>query len=296
MMKHTPSSQYFGTRRKEKLRRILTPVLLVISILAVTLMLGNLLKDRLTAAEALLSLPAASYPEKDTTVKTPAQLLLHKDKNIPDVHYSAWEIDAAGTDYDGLAANYGGISTAVPAEMTDTLAERLRPITQSVTARGMQACAVIPITNVIGADTSTTLSTVEKLVQDLDALAFTEILFTGITGEESIAILAELPGTVHRTAEDMHIGFAFTAAAFESGPFAPALEVLAEAADFLALDPGSVTDAEDAVELAFRHRGSIEYFALRILIRGDKEDRLKTETALQVEGYTSLQSVPKLVQ
>ena len=59
MMIHTPSSPYFGTRRKEKMRRILIPVFLGVSILAVTLMLGNLLKDRLTAAEPLLALPAA---------------------------------------------------------------------------------------------------------------------------------------------------------------------------------------------------------------------------------------------
>ena len=85
MMKHTPSSSYFGTRRKEKIRRILIPVFLGVSIIAVTLMLGNLLQDRLTAAEPLLALPAASYPEKDTTIKTPAQLLLHKEKHISDV-------------------------------------------------------------------------------------------------------------------------------------------------------------------------------------------------------------------
>lgn len=292
MMKHTPSSPYFGTRRKEKMRRILIPVFLGVSIIAVTLMLGNLLQDRLTAAEPLLALPAASYPEKDTTIKTPAQLLLHKEKNIPPVRYTAIDVGASAPDYDALAAVYGGISLSVPVEIHDAFADTVRPVLQSAASHGMQICAVIPLADVICADTSASLNTVEALAQNLGTLGFTEIIFTGVTGEESLLTLAELPGTVHRILPDMRVGFAMTAAALESGPFAPALEVLAEASDFLALDPGSVTDTEEAVETAFRHRGSIEYFSLRILIRGDAATRLQTETALLVEGYTSLQTIP----
>jgi hypothetical protein len=82
-----------------------------------------------------------------------------------------------------------------------------------------------------------------------------------------------------------------TAEALESGSFAPALEIIAEASDFMALDPASITGTEDAVQNAFLHRGSIGYFSMRILIRGEASTRAATESALRNEGYVSLQSV-----
>jgi hypothetical protein len=144
---------------------------------------------------------------------------------------------------------------------------------------------------VVSADVDASLATACALAQDLSKMGFTEMLITGITGEESAVALAEIPGSIRQSTPGIRIGFGVTAEALESGYFAPVLEVMAETADFMALDPASVTETEQAVQNAFLHRGSIGYFSMRILIRGDASTRAATEAALRLEGYVSLQSV-----
>lgn len=292
MIKRSSYSQYFGKKRKEKARRILIPAVLILSILSVTLMLGNLLLDRLVAAEPLLALPAVSYPEQDTSVKTPAQLLLHKDKHTPDVRYTAHTLGSPLPDFDSLSAVYGGISVSVPQAWSDETVSEIRRIAERAAKAGMDVCCVLSLKDYLHAEMSETLDAIEKKLEVLREVNVAEILLTGITGEESIVMLAEVPGKIRAAVPRARAGLGVTSAALESAPFAPALEVLAEAADYLALDGTTSHTAEETVDLAFRHRGSIRYFSLRVLIRGDADARQQTETALLAEGYTSLQSIP----
>lgn len=293
MMKRSPSSRYFGERRKQKWKRILIPVALAVSIVTAFLMLGNLLKDRLEAAKPLLALPVISFPEQGSDTRNPSELLLHRKKITVSLSYSA--VDPTVTqadDLDTLTDIYTGISLAVAAQRTEDENAVLRRMASGATLRGMQCCAIVPIAEVICQDVESSLTTADTLARDLFKLGFTEVLFIGVTGEESAVTLAEIPGSIRVSTPGIRIGFGVTAAALESGSFAPALEVIAEAADFMALDPGSVTKTEAAVENAFLHRGSIDYFSMRILIRGDANTRAATETSLRGEGYASLQSIP----
>jgi hypothetical protein len=292
MMNPTPSSHYFGKKRKEKTKRILIPTVLILSILTVTLMLGNLLKDRLTEAESLLNLPAVTYPEQDTSVKTPSQLLLHKDKHTSDVRYTAWESGTPAPDFESLAPVYGGISVILPPTWTEAEEEDIRKIADEAAKHGMKVCAVFSLSDCLTENLSETLDAIGTRAEALDRMHAAEILITGITGEESILTLAEIPGKVRASAPRAQIGLGVTPEALISAPFAPALEVLAEAADFLALDGVNDLSAEDTADLAFRHRGSIRYFSLRVLIRGEESVRQSAEAALLAEGYTSLQMIP----
>lgn len=292
MMNPTPSSRYFGKKRKEKAKRILIPTVLILSILTVTLMLGNLLKDRLTAAESLLSLPTVTYPEQDTSVKTPSQLLLHKDKHIPDVRYTAWEFGTPVPDFEALAPIYSGISVILPTAWTEAEEEAIRVLADEAAKHGMKVCAVFSLSDCLAEDLPETLHAIGTRAEALGRMHAAEILITGITGEESILTLAEIPGKVRASAPQAQVGLGLTPDALISAPFAPALEVLAEAADFLALDGKSDLTVEEASDLAFRHRGSIRYFTLRVLIRGEESVRQSTETALLAEGYTSVQMIP----
>ncbi len=292
MMNPTPSSRYFGKKRKEKAKRILIPTVLILSILTVTLMLGNLLKDRLTAAEPLLSLPAVTYPEQDTSVKTPSQLLLHKDKHIPDVRYTAWEFGTPVPDFESLAPVYGGVSVILPTDWTEAEEEAIQKIADGAAKNGMKVCAVFSLSDYLTDDLPETLDAIGTRSEALSRMHVTEILITGITGEESILTLAEIPGKVRASAPQARVGLGFTPDALISASFAPALEVLAEAADFLALDGMRDLTVEEAADLAFRHRGSIRYFSLRILIRGEESVRQSAEIALLAEGYTSVQMIP----
>jgi hypothetical protein len=194
-------------------------------------------------------------------------------------------------DLDTLTDVYTGISLSVSPERTESETAALRHIASGASLRGIQCCAVIPVREVVSADVDASLATACALAQDLSKMGFTEMLITGITGEESAVALAEIPGSIRQSTPGIRIGFGVTAEALESGYFAPALEVMAETADFMALDPDSITDTESAVKNAFLHRGSIEYFSMRILIRGDANTRAATEAALRLQGYVSLQSV-----
>ncbi len=292
MMNPTPSSRYFGKKRKEKAKRILIPTVLILSILTVTLMLGNLLKDRLTAAEPLLSLPAVTYPEQDTSVKTPSQLLLHKDKHIPDVRYTAWEFGTPVPDFESLAPVYGGVSVVLPTDWSEAEEEAIQKIADGAAKNGMKVCAVFSLSDCLTDDLPETLDAISTRSEALSRMHVTEILITGITGEESILTLAEIPGKVRASAPQARVGLGFTPDALISASFAPALEVLAEAADFLALDGMRDLTVEEAADLAFRHRGSIRYFSLRVLIRGEESVRQSAEIALLAEGYTSVQMIP----
>ena len=292
MTKRSPSSQYFGERRKQKRKRILIPLVLVIFIITAALMLGNLFKDRLDAAEPLLDMHVFSFPEQDGSVRTPSELLLHRPKITVSLSYAA--VDPAITkaeDLDTLTDVYTGISLAVHSERTEAESAALRHIALGASLRGIQCCAIIPVREVVCDDVDTSLATACALAQDLSKMGFTEMLITGITGEESAVALAEIPSSIRTSTPGIRIGFGVTAEALESGYFAPALEVMAETADFMALDPDSITDTESAVKNAFLHRGSIEYFSMRILIRGDANTRAATESALRLQGYVSLQSV-----
>lgn len=292
MMKRSPSTKYFGERRKQRLKRILIPIVLVVSIVTAFLMLGNLLKDRLDAAVPLLSFPVSTFPEQSGH-RSPSELLLHRHKITVSLAYAAVDPSTAkAEDLDTLTDVYTGISLSVRAERTENETAAIRKMASGATLRGIQCCAIVPVSDVIRDDTAASLNAVCSLAQELSSLGFTEILITGITGEESAVALAEIPGSIRESTPGIRIGFGVTSAALDSGSFAPALEVVAEAADFMALDPGSVTDTEKAVENAFRHRGSIDYFSMRILIRGDAGTRAATETALRNEGYVSLQSIP----
>lgn len=292
MMKRSPSSRYFGERRKQKWKRILIPVVLLISIVTATLMLGNLLKDRLDAAKPLLSLPVSTFPEQSGS-RTHSELLLHQQKITVSLSYAAVDPkNAKADDLDTLTDVYTGISLAVSAKRTEADDAAIRHIASGASLRGIQCCAIIPVNEVVGDNVEDSLAAACVLAQDLSKLGFTEMLIVGITGEESAVALAEIPGSIRGTTPGIRIGFGVTAAALESGSFAPALEVIAEASDFMALDPLSVTDTEEAAEYAFRHRGSIEYFSMRILIRGDATTRAATEAVLREEGYVSLQSIP----
>lgn len=293
MMKRSPSSRYFGERRKRKLKRILIPIALVVAIVTALLMLGNLLKDRLDAAGPLLSFPVSTFPEQSGH-RSPAELLLHRKKITVSLTYAAVDpTNAEAEDLDTLTDVYTGISLSVPANRTDKETSDIRRIAAGASLRGIQCSAIVHVSQVVYGDVETSLTAAETLSRELSKLGFTEILITGITGEESAVALAEIPGSIRESTPGIRIGFGVTAQALESGAFAPALEVLAEAADFMALDPLSVTDTEEAVDLAFHHRGSIEYFSMRILIRGNASTRAATETALRREGYVSLQSIPE---
>ena len=293
MMKQSPSTRYFGERRKQKWKRILIPLVLVISIITATLMLGNLFKDRLDAAEPLLALHVFTFPEQDGSVRTPSELLLHRPGITVSLSYAAVDPSVSkAEDLDTLTDVYTGISLSVSPERTESETAALRHIASGASLRGIQCCAVIPVREVVSADVDASLATACALAQDLSKMGFTEMLITGITGEESAVALAEIPGSIRQSTPGIRIGFGVTAEALESGYFAPALEVMAETADFMALDPASVTETEQAVQNAFLHRGSIGYFSMRILIRGDASTRAATEAALRLEGYVSLQSVP----
>lgn len=293
MMKRSSYSQYFSERRKQKLRRILIPLLLVVSILTAVLMLGNLLKDRLDAAQPLLSLPVFSFPAQSSTARTPSELLLHQRKDTVPLTYAGVDVSAMETsDLHTLTDVYNGISLSVPAEPSESEAAALRQITAEAAAQGLQTCAVLSIGEVICGDVSASLTTAKNLARNFAEIGFTEILFTRITAEESATILVEIPNSVRDAVPGIRVGMGVNSTALESGSFAPALEVLAETADFMALDPESITVTKDAVDLAFHHRGSIDYFTMRILIRGDVNTRAATEAALRTEGYAALQSIP----
>lgn len=291
-MIRSPSPPYLGARRKQKWKRILLPIVLVVFILTAALMLGNLFKDRLDAAEPILALPVLSFPEQSTAPRTPAELLLHRRKIAVSLAYAA--ADPAVTradDLDTLTDIYTGISLRVSAQRTDSETAALRRLTSGAYLRGMQCSAVVPITEVLREDVEASLTAAAALSQELSGLGFTEVLFTGVTGEESAVALAEIPGSIRKSTPGIRIGFGVTGAALESGSFAPALEVIAEAADFMALDPAAIQGTEAVVKHAFLHRGSIAYFSMRILIRGDANTRAATETALRGEGYVALQSL-----
>ena len=292
MMKRSPSSRYFGERRKQKWKRILIPLILVVFIVTATLMLGNLLKDRLDAAEPFLALHVFSFPEQDNTARSPSELLLHNPKITVSLTYAA--VDPSVTkaeDLDTLTDVYTGISLPVRLHCTDAETASLRRVAAGASLRGIQSCAVISVREVVTEDVDTSLANACALAQNLSGMGFTEMLITGITGEESAVALAEIPGSIRESTPGIRIGFGVTAEALESGSFAPALEIIAETADFMALDPASITGTEDAVQNAFLHRGSIGYFSMRILIRGEASTRAATESALRNEGYVSLQSV-----
>lgn len=309
MMRYS-QNKYRGLSYRRKLGQILFFCVLGTAILLSFLVLGNLLHDRLDEAAPLLNLPAVSYADTSAleVVFAPPVVSYLRPKESPDGIYCTVD-DAVLTSgdiselqqacavaaelYDGISVTvsdgnfaFGDDASAVPQPLTDLL--------KAAKSHGLIFSAVWQLPDEVPKTDSVTCAIACAIAR----AGADEILFTGLRSAslsaEELADMSALYDAVRAASSSVRIGFALMPEVFADVDSAPRLETLCAHTDILAVDFGEpAADDPDgtahALESAAGLYGSIEYYPLRILIRGSAEKATAQSAALQHAGYTSLQ-------
>ena len=314
------SSHYRGVSRRRRLGRILLLLLLTAAILISFLVMGNILHDRLEDAAPLLSLPIISYTDSpaassaDTAVPfhifvagdTPDGIFCTMDTAVlregdPEAVRAACAV--AAELYDGLSVTVrgeDGLRFAPEGTETgdETLpgAASLRTLCDAAGEYGLILCAVWHLPGGVPEADSDACDGARELAK----MGFDEILFTGLTAgplrEQDISAMTALSSAVKEGSPALRVGFALEDDVFADVDSAYALETLAMSVDLLAVDFGippedGTDEAEYARDCAGALYGSIEYYPLRVLIRGSVAAVAAQSAALQELGCAAVQPV-----
>jgi len=315
-MRRYARAQYRTNRLQKRIMRILILLILLFSILATFLILGNILHDRLEKAQPVLSLPVIHYTDPIvpalpayTHSFTPAEekpgIFRLLSVTNPADHASLEQFCAE------TAGNYDGISVVISGkngmcfsltEEADKGAEKipgidtLQALTGFCRTAGLRICAVWELPDTVpGSDSQTCIA-----AGTLASLGFHEILFTGLTSaslhDRDIAAMAALTEAIRKKSASIQVGFALENDVFHDIASAQTLEKLAQTVDFLALDTGTPPEnteesAAYALTVCGALYGSIAYYPLRILLSGSPEALLLQTAALRDAGYTAIQPI-----
>ena len=306
-MRHS-QNKYRSPGFRRKVGRILFLCGLGTAILLSFLVLGKLLHDRLEKAAPLLKLPAVTYADTAAkkTFAEPLPLADHRPGTGADgIFCTVDEAVFRNGDSSALkeacsvaAELYDGLSIPVSGEdalrFSEGIPEEWKNLLDAAHTYGLTVCAVWPLPDEIPGIDSATCAAARTLAKE----GADEILFIGLTsaslGPDDPKNMAALCEDIRGTGSGTKIGFALMPEVFADADSAPRLDSLASHADFLAVDigeppagdPDGIAHAEAAVEALY---GSISYYPLRIMLRGNEGKLTAQSAALREAGYTAIQ-------
>ncbi len=310
-LKYYTSTQYTGKTKKKKLLRIALLISLTLGILIGAAMLGNLLLDRLTRAENLLSLSPADYAAGEETetapqfTKEPRKRQTVEAAVCTPVGANAFQsretlnkalADLSGGGFSVTVSDAAGARFSIaslPGGSEEGLADP-RLLTAAAEAAGIANMHL-----------SATVYTSHSAATDGDVLAelvlcgVRDVVICGLTGETlspttTYSLLVYLDHLRDR-APDTAIGIALSPALFRDADAAAQLDQLARYFDYLALDltvlPEEYTDAAAyAADVSAGLYGSIDYYKLAVLTdaAGTSPEALTVWEAAGVDTVRSL--------
>ncbi len=266
-MKFYTNAQYTGRIKRRKAFRLLFVVLLAVAILVSFAVLGNLFRKRLENAAHLLDFNPGEYTHEvseDSPVFTALPRKADKPAEtvclpLPAFAYtSPEEVTRA---IEALPAETAGISFTVNGHFDESTAEAA---VEAAARRGMSFSVTLFSTGSGTADGA--------ILRSLSAVGAKDVLLTGLADgdvtEGELYVLLVYLDYLRTEAPGVTLGLALPPDVFGDGASAPSLDTLASYFDYLALDFALLSE-EEISKAEQDHAGSIRYYSLALLTKGD---------------------------